>query len=265
MKRIKNLKEKLILELQSLKSSRKNIDEYNTNFMANFYESSKLMHYILNSTKKEFPFEIAYRQYFVFLVSGWETYFRDIFILCYTLDENSMNNLLNQFDIDDKIENRLLSSNLTIVDLISKQFNFQNLESTNNAFSILIEEVDFLEYISKIVIPRCYVSNKKTLNFSIYDLFKDYQEVLKTAFETRHKVIHDSNYRPVVDISLIAKIEALFLLIPQVVTLIIAQKFNLPILMMNNNEKEISPFFCNMKDILSEDWEIIKEENKNET
>lgn len=262
MKKIKNLREKLIFELQSLKASRKNIDEYNFNFMNNFYENSKLMHYILNSTKKKFPFDVAYRQYFVFLISTWETYFRDVFILCYMVNENSMNNLLDQFDINDEIEDKLINNDLSMIDLISKQYNFQNLDSINKAFSILINENDFLEYISEVNIPKCYVSDKKAINFSIYSIFEDYKKIIEISFETRHKVVHDSNYRAVIDISLLAKTESLFLLIPQVTTIIIAQKFNLPMLVIND-EKENLPYFYNMNDVLSEDWKIVNEDELN--
>lgn len=148
MKKINSIKDTLIYELQSLKNTRKSIDEYNFNFLNNFYENSRLMHLqVKNKSEKSF-FHVSCRQYFIFLVSCWETYFRDIFILCYTKDEILFSKLLEQFKIREKIEDELKINNLEIIDLISKKFNFQNIDSLNEAFSTLLEEQNFLKFIS---------------------------------------------------------------------------------------------------------------------
>jgi len=223
MAKIKNVKTKLFDELKELAESRTSIESYHFNFLQNFYENSKVIHFHIKEKTEKSILEIMYRQYFVFLISCWETYFRDVFLLTYASDESLMCELLENFEIDDSVLEQLNSNNMEVIDLLSKKFNFQNLDSLNNAFSILISDDDFLEYICTYQIEFCGINGKQVSNLSVDSLFLNWKELITKTFEIRHKVIHDANYRPSFDIHFIQQVEGLFLLVPQISTYVITK------------------------------------------
>lgn len=124
MRRIRKITDKLIDELIALRDSRKSIDDFFFSHQVNFYENCRLMHSFLKSggENKEL-LAIAYRQYYIFLVSAWETFFRDVFVYIHTQDEMIAESLLGKMKpaidtFDDE--------NITLPELLSKSFNFQN-------------------------------------------------------------------------------------------------------------------------------------------
>lgn len=257
MIKIKKVREKLIEEIKQLNQSRGSIENYHFNFLKNFYENSKFMHLHLNKETEKYILEIAYRQYFVFLISCWETYFRDIFILIYTLDESLLNDFLNEFDIDDDVYLKIENHDIKIVELLSKKFNFQDIFKINQAFSNFICEDDFFNYINTYKIKSCIFNEKNITGLSIESLFENWNELINNAFKIRHKVIHDANYRLTIDVKFIQQVEAIFLLVPQIVTYIIVNKFNLHAINLFQDGKKYYYIF-NMKDILADDWIIKK-------
>jgi len=142
------------------------------------------------------------------------------------------------------------------MELLSKQFNFQNMDKLNEAFSELIGEDDFLKYLYNLEIPICGINGKTAHDFSIQSIFEDSEDLLNRAFTIRHKVVHDANYRPAFDIVFIQKVEALFLLIPQVTTHLITKEFNLERIIFFNGEKNIEAYIFSMQEILANDWQI---------
>ncbi|HHH54645.1 MAG TPA: hypothetical protein ENK91_13370 [Bacteroidetes bacterium] len=256
MTKIKRVKDKLLRELEQLSQSRQSIEDYHFNFLENFYQNSKLMHSFINKETDKAVLEIAYRQYFVFLISCWETYFRDVFILIHMSDENLKNKLLEKFDIYSNVQERLNDKNIELIELLTKQFNFQNMDKLNEAFSDLISEDDFLKYLCNLKIPTCGINGKTAHAFSIQSIFEDSEDLLNRAFTIRHKVVHDANYRPKFNIVFIQKVEALFLLVPQVTTYLITKKFNLERIIFFNGETNIKAYIFSMQEILSDDWQI---------
>jgi len=255
MKRVRRPTEKLINELRELRESRESIDSYYFNFLRNYYEICKFMHLQIKNNINKVLLVVAYRQYFVFLVSCWETYFRDVFILVYTKDENLMERLLDE----SKSSEKHISSKPTDIeasDLLSKSFNFQNIDDLNSAFSNLVG-TDFIEYICKSKIPSCGIKGRRVVDFSIESVFTDWDKIIKIAFDIRHKVVHDANYRIEFDSTLIQKVESLFLLIPQIATHFIAKKFSLKSIVMIDDGMNVGTALFTVDEILSENWELV--------
>ena len=99
MKNIKNISEKLKKELLSLRNSRNSIDGFTFNFLQNFYEHCILIHSIIKLKVEKVVFNVAYRQYLVFLVSCWETFFRDLFVYIYSEDQSSLKKLVDKLGV----------------------------------------------------------------------------------------------------------------------------------------------------------------------
>jgi len=254
MKKPRKQTKRLINELINLRKSRKSIDEFNFNFLLNFCENCRLMHEHLNKNFfSEDLFKIAYRQYFVFLVSCWETFFRDMFVYIHSSDEQSINDLIKKMKIDN---DSIRLKNITLPELLSKSFNFQNKKDLESAYNNIWGS-NFLNYVCDTKIEFCGLNGKFTKNFSVKSLFPDWRKITDKTFDIRHKVVHDANYRPKIDTNLIQKSEALFLLIPQLVTYFAAIRFKLKQLILSNGEYAV-PYVFSVKDILSDDWVVVE-------
>lgn len=255
MRKIKKITEKLHDELNRLRESRKSIDDFFYSFLNNYYENCKLIHHFKENAGKNNEFlKIAYRQYFVFLVSSWETFYRDIFVYIHTIDETLISKLLDR--INQGTEDLDLRD-IPLSELLSKNFNFQNLEELEIAFNDLWDG-NFLEFICSSDISPCAVNGKVYGGMIIKNLFSDWQSYLKKAFSIRHNVVHDANFRPEFDLDYMKKIETLFLLIPQYVTHFVSLRYGLPRIIFSNGEEKFTTIFT-VSDLL-DDWEIVTEE-----
>tara|TARA_R110002072_G_scaffold54240_3_gene142427 strand:+ start:311 stop:1111 length:801 start_codon:yes stop_codon:yes gene_type:complete len=252
LRRIRKKTSKLVDELIALRDSRKSIDDFCFSYFVNFYDSCHLMHSFVKSggMNKEL-LAIAYRQYYVFLVSCWETFFRDIFVYVHTQDESLTDRLLvklkpaiDAFNDDD----------ISLPELLSKSFNFQNINDLDEAFSELWG-ANFLKYVCTTNVGACGLNGKISDDFFVNNLFCDWHEDIVKTFTIRHKVVHDANFRPEVDFSFIQRAEALFLVIPQIATQVIAERFNLGRIVFQKGELCV-PYIFTVSEILSNDWQV---------
>lgn len=70
-------------------------------------------------------------------------------------------------------------------------------------------------------------------------------------------MIHDANFRPNNNTETIQTAETLFLLIPQFTTFLIAKKYKLPSMLLENEDGTYSYIFS-IHNILAEDWHIVE-------
>lgn len=249
MRKVRRPTDKIVNELLSLRESRKSIDDFNFSFLTNFSDNCRMMHIFVCEDSNKL-FDVAYRQYLVFLVSCWETFFRDLFVYVNTRDTDSIEKLIDNMKIN---ENLLDLSKITLPELLSKSFNFQNINDLETAYNSLWGS-DFLESVCK---TKVEVDGKVASGFSISSLFEDWHSTIAKVFYVRHKVVHDANYRPEVDVLFVQRAEALFLLIPQLVTYFVAEKYSLKRVALSNGEFSV-PYIFSVNDVISDDWEIVE-------
>lgn len=249
--RPRRIASKLRDELIELKNSRGAIDQLFLNYLNNFSENAKLTHFLLNSS---FPIKsVAHRQYFVFLVSSLETFFRDLFVYIHSIDDEMMNELLKNFK---KTNDCYTLEDFSLIEILSKSFNFQNVNDVEVAFGQLWDN-GFLDTICNSSINPCGFNGKVFQNLCINNMIPNWKSIFNEVFTTRHKVIHDANFRPNNNIKTIQTAEALFALIPQFTTFLIAKKYKLPSMFLEN-EDGICPYIFSIQDILVEDWHIVE-------
>ncbi|HBY7116605.1 TPA: hypothetical protein MI579_28765 [Klebsiella pneumoniae] len=147
-----------------------------------------------------------------------------------------------------------INTEINLSELFSKSYNFQNLSDLEEAYNGMWGG-GFLDYICTANISPCGLSGRIAKELSIGGLFIDWRSLIEEAFNIRHKVVHDANFRPEVNIELISKIEALFLIIPQFATHLISEKFNLKRVVMSDGQN-VCPYIFNVNDILSDDWAV---------
>jgi len=254
LRRIRKKTDKLVDELVALRDSRMSIDNFFLSHQINFYENCRLMHsFVTSGSDNNKLLEIAYRQYYVFLVSCWETFFRDVFVYVHTVDERLTESLLakmkpviDTFDDDD----------IALSELLSKSFNFQNINDLEEAYDE-VWGTNFLKHICETDIGPCGVNGKVADGFTVNNIFDDWHNDIIKIFEIRHKVVHDANFRPEVDINFIQRAEAVFLLIPQIATQLIAERFNLKRIVFSEGEYCV-PYIFTVSEILANDWQVKK-------
>ncbi len=252
LKKIRKINKKIIDELLSLRESRGAIEDFSMSFLLNFAENCRLMHSLISTKDKKIDiYKTAYRQYFVFLISCWETYFRDVFVFVDSVDESRITTLLSKMRTETSIN---INTEINLSELLSKSFNFQNLNDLEEAYNGMWGE-SFLNYICTTNISPCGLSGQISQDLSIENIFPDWRALIEEAFYIRHKVVHDANFRPKVNIELISKVEALFLIIPQFATHIISERFNLKKIVISDGKNNHTYIF-NISDILSDDWVV---------
>lgn len=256
MRKIKNPSNGLIQEIISLRNSRKgSLDDYTFNFLLNYGDHCRLVHKLIDQKLEDELFKVAYRQYFVFLISSWETYFRDMFVYVYAKDEVSTKQLIDEIGIDEEVCD---NSDIALSELLSKCFNFQNIEDLENAYNAMWEG-NFLKDICSHVSSDMGIDGKVASNFSLAEIFPDWHYLLQQSFSIRHNIVHDANYRIEPDIKFIQKVEVIFLLIPQLASYHVANRYNFRRAVMSNGGFEV-PYIFSIRDILSDpgDWEIVE-------
>ncbi|NRT72063.1 hypothetical protein [Clostridium beijerinckii] len=245
----KRLKAKVISELKDLQESREDIYEFLTNFIKNIYLRHEFINTLLNDYKtkqlenKE-TLKIGAGLYINSLVTCWETFFRDIFIFVGEVD-TQVQQKINNFILEKNISIQdLEKANLSISEFMSKQFNFQDLNETCVAFNFLFEKdkKSIIEYIEEFIISDTIFSH---MNYVLYwlqqkeNIVDKIFETLNSAFEVRHKVIHDANFKLEIRPEFMSSVEDCFIIIPQFVAIWLSEKYNQKISVYNTENNYI--------------------------
>ncbi|MFP5615519.1 HEPN domain-containing protein [Enterobacter kobei] len=255
MRKIRKLNSHIIEELTLLRETREPFEGFTFAFLKNFSENCNLMHSLIpKSTDGKDIFRIAYRQYFVFLVSCWETYFRDVFVYIHSIDNKLTNILLDKMEIN---AHSYDNSDITLPEILSKFFNFQNLNDLEEAYNGLWGE-NFLHKVCNLDIAPCGFNGNVATQMIINNLIPDWRTTLEKAFKIRHRVVHDANFRPEIDMKLLNKAEAIFLIIPQISSIMITAKLNQSYTLISNDVSQY-PYIFSMHDILAKDWYILED------
>lgn len=252
MIKVRRQTDKIVDELLSLRDSRKSIDDFYFAFLTNFSDNSRLMHVFVAKDRNEL-FDVAFRQYLVFLVSCWETFFRDLFVYVNTKDSVSVEKLIDQMKVR---ESTLDLSKITLPELLSKSFNFQNINDLESAYDSFWGS-NFLESVCETKTEVCGLNGRVVSGFSISLSFEDWHSTILKVFNIRHKVVHDASYRPEIDVPFMQQAEVIFLLIPQLATHFVAERFGIKRVALSNGEFSV-PYIFLVNDVISDDWEIVE-------
>ncbi len=255
LRKVKKQTDKIVNELLSLRESRKSIDDFNMSFLTNFSDVSRLMHFFISKDRNNL-FNTAFRQYFVFLVSCWETYFRDLFVYINTKDSESIVKFVEKLKIN---EDQLDLSIISMPELLSKSFNFQNLNDLELAYNSLWGS-NFLDSVCNTKADICGLNGKFITGLSVSSMFDSWHSTIIKVFDIRHKVVHDANYRPELDASFIQRTEALFLLIPQLATYFVAERFSFERMMFSDG-KSYAPYIFNVDELTKDCWKVVDGES----
>ena len=172
--------------------------------------------------------ELVCSYYYVALVGVWETFFRDLFVFLHTTDVELFERLLERVDGKHRGQSVSIEEfDFDLCELVSKSFNFQNLDDINEAFGEFFPD-GIIESACLSAIGPVYVDFEYCDAICIDHTFPNWRELLGFVFRERHHIIHNSNYRFKLPPEP-GKNEAIMFLVPQIVGLIVANRFSLGI------------------------------------
>ena len=264
MKKVNLSKQKNIEKATQLANSRK--ESFSEKIRDNIlhYESLqiepiKLMHFILKQRPEKKILNFAIKNYIINLVSLWETFFRDLFVIVMKLDQEFKTHIIENYA---KNEEYLEIDN--IEEIIALAANFQNLDDLNEAFQYIFNNENILDVIGKYE-QNIFMNPNIIKNFSIDKFCLNWKEEIIKTFDLRHKFIHDANFKYTFNRQEIQVIEMLFNIIPKTFTNIIADKYQLKKLIAHIEDNQVKyvylgygdfHYISSIEDILSDDWKI---------
>lgn len=256
MKVTRNIKEKLIIELDSKKNSRGDIKDYFNNFIRNFSKSYALFLFVKEKSEDEEVQKTALAQHIVSLISICETFFRDIFTFIVTIDSQFKEEIITSYNL--RIKSSVPDIQVNIEDVLCEFFNFQNIDDIELAFKPMIIGDNFFDDIGNIVLPFYNHKEDTIQKFCLNVSIADWKDLFDGIIRERHNITHDANYSIQLNINHFERYQKIILYFPQVFSLWISSKYKLPYIVLHIGDKGDIPFICKLEDLLSE-WEEVKE------
>ena len=220
-----------IEKLISRRANRKGEENAFLNLTSNIYRERKYVHILISQKLPEVWTSMIISHYIVSLVTCWETFYRDIFVFL----------LKRHPDIVDKLKqntkvNKVLGHapiNLPEQEeYIASIFNFQNLESLQEAFAPILGVKGNLELPTKEDI-FVHAKGKGWLPFNLSALFPKWTNDLDFILQERHRIIHDANHSSTVSRTDIARIESVVFFYLQLFGIFVSNRFKLPWMKMD--------------------------------
>jgi hypothetical protein len=230
------LRPKVVNEIIELRDSREDVLKVLVNFLENIGLRYDFIHTLIsdhNSKEKKNiqTIHMATGLYLSSLVTCWETFFRDIFVFVFEIDDQVKEKVI-KFLVDKDVQiEKFESEGISPGEFMCKQFNFQDLDDTRNAFNFLFNEEknSITEYMTGIVSGNLAFSSHNFILFWLQqqdDVPKRINEVLTRTFNIRHRVIHDANFEFEIDVEFMTKVEDCFIILPQLISIWLARRYN---------------------------------------
>lgn len=239
------------------------------NLLNNLGDRNNFIHNQLDqykSEKKELDknLKVAVGLYVCSLITCWETFFRDLFIFISNNDSFINQRLTTEYNSE-------VPLGLTIGEFYARKYNFQNLSQTREAFDYILqrETTELSEYFSNDIF-KGLLFTEYAIIFKWIDegnLKTKIDETLHNAFRIRHRITHDANYLIDFDSVLLSEIECVFQMVPQFFISYFAIKYSQKRMVFNKAERYIRitdnptenevPYIFNVKDFITNDWQIV--------
>lgn len=248
----------LAKQLGELQKNRNKIDEYLVNFLINFSQYARLMHKMLKEKENKDLIKVSTCQYLSSLVTCWETFFRDITVYITSIDSHVKDEILLKLKLkNSEIED--IEADIKIHEYLSKCFNFQNLTDVRSALFPLFN-ADLFSVVTSYRFLNPSTSGSQENLFCIELMYPDYSNVLDKVFELRHQIVHDANAVKGItfDGEFIQKFEYIFLFIPQVLSMLLCNKYKLPRIVFEDNGKSYH-YIASVGDLIADDWYVVPE------
>lgn len=244
----------------------------NSNLLNNLSKRNNRIHQRLKSYKASSkPFDEDLRadvgHYICDLVTCWESFFRDIFIFLCDHDPQIKTVFGTKHHGEDL-------QGLTIGEYAAIRYNFQNLEVTRQAFDMAFGKTTtkFTQHLhERLFFDIVFTTPSRVMQWVTNTAYHGIvDQTLTQAFEIRHKLTHDANYSLKFDKELLADIEEVFQILPQVFMQDIASRYSMNRTVFHTkkmhfrltDKPEINekPYIFSAAEFMAIDWQIVEDE-----
>lgn len=253
-------------KLATRQANRKGGENAFLNLFNNFYNERRFIHVLITQNLSNGWTSTIISHYIVFLVICWETFFRDVFVFLLKQHPSLKNELQRNARVR-KAMGRTKASTLDVDEYIADMFNFQNLESLQDAFAPALGIHNGLELPTE-QLTFMNVREKGWLPFDFSSLFPTWNADLDFILQERHRIIHDANHRCTVSSSDIQRIECVLFYYLQLFGIFASDRFQLPWIKFNVKVSYLevvtisNEYYKNIlisfNDLLSDDWEVME-------
>lgn len=242
--------------LKAFKESRGEPISYLQNFIINISTSAQLMHAVLREFRtNEAIFKEACKNYIISLTSCLETFYRDLYVFVLEKDPESLKLILPE--LREKVSlaevHALLESGFSFAEITSTRVNFQNLEQVECFFSKIFRPTGYLGTMDAFEL-ECFIISKMVR--AKIRLPENWRSKLSQLLMKRHEYVHNANSKFTLTSSEMAETEALVLLLVQLTSHCMAQKFG------GKSALHLGEFpaILLVDDLLADDWEPATDE-----
>lgn len=241
--------------LRDRQASRGSAPSYHLNFLRNFAGSARLMHSSLKAFRSdEDLLSEAIRQYIIGMTSCLETYYRDLFVALLEADKFLLQRLFER----DKRAKQLTklrateSADIPTAELAGELVKFQNLFGIDQALSKILQPLRYIDALTSTEFV-CIIPSRSPKLASLR-LWPQWQGQFSDIFDHRHEFAHDANVRSVLPLSKMAGIEATALIVPQLTTLLVAQRLGATFSYLAAGD-HVSAVLL-VEDLIADDWHV---------
>ncbi len=143
----------------------------------------------------------AKQQFIISMVSAIEHFFKDLLIDLIDEDLVDISELKDKYKLNDII--KLKKGNVSLGELVAKNYNFQNLNEINKIYSKILKSkinINFYDKLREIIKTPEYERD-----ISYLRLTEDFYKIIRDVIEFRHKCIHDSELFFEIDLETLKK------------------------------------------------------------
>lgn len=244
--------------LRELRETRGGLDQALMNFFANFAECAVATHTCLPlAGGTPALMQHLKRSYVISLVTVLETYYRDLLVQAYEADAKLRRTVARKqkqkAPVADVYES--VAGGIGLPEWLVSDIRLQSREQIESALEPVFAPTGYFDavdaYTGLWTIPSA--SPQPVVAAMPEGWRKDFAEL----FQRRHQYVHDANCRCEMTGGAMARTEQLVLLLPQMTSVILSERFGKGPLLVSNQGL---PTLLTINDVLGEDWEMADDE-----
>jgi hypothetical protein len=242
--------------LRSRRKNRASSPIYHLNFLCNFARSARLVHSSLKVFRAdEDLLGEALRQYMISMTSCLETYFRDLFVALLEADKFLLQRLFERGKRAKQLAKLRATepSDIPTAELVGELIKFQNLFGIDQALSEVLHPLRYVDTLTSTEFA-CIIPSRSPKLASLR-LWPQWQSQFSGIFDHRHEFAHDANARSALSISEMPRIEATALIVPQLTTLLVAQRLGATFSQLAIGD--LVPAVLLVDDLIADDWHVV--------
>jgi hypothetical protein len=224
------------------------------NYMSRLYAVVHHMHEVLRVRGEDTDLiQTSIRQYLIALAGHLETFFRDIFRFTLENDASFYDRTVQAHRLRLPAAKQLVEVGITGFDYVAETLTLQSASSIAEALDPFFLPNGFRSAVENTQLVYAVPSRSAIGRGFPLVMFPEWWEDLSQLFQLRHELIHDANSTSFIERHVIARLEALAVMLPQYVTLMVfssgAQEAA--------EQEDRLPAMLLVEDFLAKDWQIV--------